>query len=271
MIADEMVLLGLRLVKGLDEVTPAIRKPLVNTVTELRTGNLQYIHYDQLKTPDQFRWKARTGTPPASPINSKPAHITGKLNDWVYENKRPGFPAKTKNDVFKNAEQLADGRLLCDTTKVPVDVIRKPNGEPQYFELNNKGHAKKAAAPESYKEWKAKNEVGPTEASVVNGNEAFTKPAPYKADIGHPEGGENWRLQQFAIYHKIDEAGYKDAYVNLPEFRFEERSANRGHGHESTEPGYGIYAQLAEKYPPLPGAPDPTTIVKGLKKPGSGP
>ncbi|WP_433631212.1 GH-E family nuclease [Nocardia sp. CA-120079] len=279
-----MVLLGLRLVKDLDEAAIVLRKPILNTATELRSGARGIVHADQLGTKE-FNWRERAGGPRSlnadntgrpnvgtatSPAGTKPEHIKGKLDDWVYGRSRPNFPAKTKNDVNLTAAQRADGKLICSTSGQTLEVQRMTNGEPQFFKYNEKGHAKRTQPPDYYNEWKAQNTISPTDPPIVNNNVEFTKPAPRVADMGHVEDAEYWRLQQFAIYHKIDEAGFKEVYSNASHYRLEEQSANRGHSHESTEPGYGHYAELADKYSQLPNAPDPETIVKGLPKPGSG-
>lgn len=274
-----------RLAKDIERAGAAAQRPARGVASELRSGTMRYVERDHLNNPEKFSWRERTGTArnvntaeinaagrgsTGSQLDVKPEHIQGKLDDWVYGSSRPNFPAKTKNDVNLKAAQRADGRLICSTTGQPLEVQRMANGEPQFFKFNEKGHAKKTEPPEYYKEWKAQNDVGPTEAPIVNNNIEFTKPAPKVADMGHVEDAEYWRLQQFAIYHKIDEQGFKEVYSDAGHYRLEEQSANRGHSHESTEPGYGHYAGLADRFEPLPGAPDSTTIVKGMPKPGSG-
>ncbi|WP_433602206.1 GH-E family nuclease [Nocardia sp. CA-135953] len=276
MLAKEVLVISQRLAKDIEKAGVAAQRPARGVAAELRTGTMRYVERDQLKNPEKFSWRERTNTPnrfdtagrnatdsssTASQLDVKPDHIKGKLNDWVYGRSRPGYPAKSKNDVIKNANQRADGKLLCTTSNKPLEVQRKANGEPQFFKYNNKGHAKKTDAPEWY---------DPTGTNIVQNNVEFTKPAKNVADMGHIEGAEYWRLQQFAIRHPIDEQGFKEASTSASHNRLEDRGVNRGHSKESTEPGYGIYAELAEKYPPLPGAPDPGTIVKGLEKPGSG-
>lgn len=272
--------IGERLVKDVDEAGVALRTSMRRTPSTLHEGTPKYGGTDaeiaqKIKATDPGVTAPEKNTTDGvsagsiDPESGKPEHVKGKLDEWIYGNRRPGFPAKTKNDVNKAADQRADGTLICATTGKSLEVQRKPNGEPQFFKYNDNNHAKKVAAPEWYDEWKAQNDLNPIEPPIVKNKEEFTKPAPNIADMGHIEGAENWRLQQFALYHRIDEQGYKELYTDSGHYRLEERSANRSHGHESTEPGYGIYAEYVNKYPPLPGAPDPQAIVKGFKKPGS--
>ncbi|MFF2552668.1 alpha/beta hydrolase [Nocardia sp. NPDC058058] len=213
------------------------------------------------------------------PVNSghddiKPAHITSKLDEWVYGTSRPTFAAKTKHDVFHAAQMRADGTMVCSTSGKTIDVRRNPQtGDPLFFEYNEKGHAVRTSAPDWYKNWKTEDSALPEgverpEPPIVNEDDKFTKPGPNIADMGHVEESEYWSLQQFAIYHGIDEQGFKAAYNNVSHYRLEERSANRSHGHESTVPGYGHYGNLAGTYPPLPNAPNAFDIIMGRKKPG---
>ncbi|GAB2562464.1 alpha/beta hydrolase [Nocardia heshunensis] len=215
-----------------------------------------------------------------------PDHITGKLYDWVYGDSRPGFRAVTKHATFMKADMRTDGTMVCATSGKRLEVQRLDSGEPKFFQLDDKDRARRVPAPGWYQEHNVEDGSHATELSsdpssssaevvdeppIVDEDSVFTKPAPYVADMGHVENAEYWRLQQFAIYHPITQAGFQGAYNDRTHYRLEDSSANRGHGFELDTPGYGHYAELAEKYPPLPNAPDDAEIVKGRRKPGSAP
>jgi len=242
------------------------------------TGDADKHDLDPTDAKDRGEGETDSSSRPADEpptIDTKPDHIAGDLESWIYDGKRPGFTAETKYAVYCATPMNPNGSYVCSTSGVEIPVRCKPDGEPQFFEIRENNKAYRTDPPEWYTRW-AEEGIPPTVDDLAPPHEKFTKPESNAAHMGHIDEAEYWRQQQFATYHEMTAEEFKQIYNNPDHYRLEAKAANESHQYESNAPGYGEYGDLRHetrpgttdvKFPPIVGAPDDSDIYKGRPKP----
>lgn len=160
----------------------------------------------------------------------------------------------------------ADGSYRCAVSDRPIPVMMQEDGTtPRFYEIDN-GRRVETTPPD----WYVNGEEPPAPP-----HDKFTIPESGRSHMGHLDDYEYWRQRHFALNHEMTTQQYESMYDHPGHYRLELKEENEGHGHESTDPGYGEYPALFKKLfqnetlAPIPLAPtDPDQIYKGAPKLG---
>lgn len=204
---------------------PATTTP-ASTSTQPRRDNGQQ---QQTQPPPQTNPGDGTGPTEGAPrVRRRRKDPNRPANADELRENRPSIRKKTKFQVYKNAQRAPNGNLICPSTGEEIPVKRGRDGKPELY--NERG------------------QKDPNGFSVPEDN-----PRSGEGDavyhFGHVPDSEYHRLMKLIEDNpgQYSQKQILDEYNQASHYSVESPSANVGHSHESTAPGYGHYQGLADQ------------------------